>query len=88
MPTYEYRCKKCGYQFEEFQKITDPPLTTCPKCKGTVQKLISSGTGLIFKGSGFYTTDYRKDKSKIEPKKKDNSNLSGSNNKKKEEITA
>ena len=61
MPTYEYKCKKCGYQFEEFQNITEKPLTKCPKkgCKGTVYRIISTGAGFLFKGSGFYETDYR-----------------------------
>lgn len=59
MPTYEYQCKKCSHKFEAFQKITDEPLTVCPQCGGRVQRLISSGAGIIFKGSGFYTTDYR-----------------------------
>lgn len=61
MPTYEYQCKKCGHQFEEFQSITDDPLTKCPKkeCTGTVYRIISSGAGFLFKGSGFYETDYR-----------------------------
>ena len=61
MPTYEYKCKKCGYQFEEFQNITEKPLTKCPKkeCTGTVYRIISSGAGFLFKGSGFYETDYR-----------------------------
>ncbi len=60
MPTYEYACQKCGYQFEEFQAITADPLTECPECGGEVKRLISAGAGLIFKGSGFYITDYKK----------------------------
>lgn len=60
MPTYEYECKHCGYVFEAFQKITDKPLSACPKCSKEVRRLISSGAGIIFKGSGFYATDYRK----------------------------
>ncbi|MBI4553502.1 MAG: zinc ribbon domain-containing protein [Candidatus Latescibacteria bacterium] len=59
MPTYEYECQRCEHQFEHFQSITAPPLTTCPQCSGPVVRLISSGAGFIFKGSGFYTTDYR-----------------------------
>ncbi len=61
MPTYEYKCKKCGHQFEEFQSITDEPLKTCPKhdCNGIVYRIISPGAGFLFKGSGFYQTDYR-----------------------------
>jgi putative FmdB family regulatory protein len=61
MPTYEYKCRKCGYQFEEFQSITEKPLKTCPKkeCNGRVYRIISPGAGFLFKGSGFYETDYR-----------------------------
>jgi putative FmdB family regulatory protein len=66
MPTYEYKCLECGYQFEHFQKITDDPLSNCPKCNGHVKRLIGAGLGPIFKGSGFYQTDY---KSKGEKKK-------------------
>ena len=63
MPTYEYECKKCSFHFEEFQSITAAPLKTCRKkgCRGRVRRLISSGGGLLFKGSGFYETDYRSD---------------------------
>ncbi len=62
MPTYEYECSKCGEMFEAFQRISDAPLKTCQLCgaKGTVSRLISPGAGLIFKGSGFYITDYKK----------------------------
>lgn len=61
MPTYEYKCKKCGYQFEEFQSITDEPLKKCRQkgCRGSVYRIISPGAGFLFKGSGFYETDYR-----------------------------
>ncbi len=57
MPTYEYKCNKCEEIFEIFQKITDPPLEECPVCGGELTKLISGGIGVIFKGSGFYSTD-------------------------------
>lgn len=60
MPTYEYECLKCGEIFDAFQKMSDKPLTECVKCNGSVRKLISAGSGLIFKGSGFYITDYKK----------------------------
>lgn len=60
MPTYEYECLGCGYRFERFQKMTDRPLGDCPKCKKQVRRLISNGAGIIFKGPGFYATDYRK----------------------------
>ena len=59
MPTYDYKCKFCGYKFEAFQSIVSEPLKTCPKCRGPVERLISPGAGLIFKGSGFYITDYK-----------------------------
>ncbi len=61
MPTYDYKCKKCGHRFEAFQRMTDEPLKACPECQGEVQRLITGGTGLIFKGSGFYITDYKND---------------------------
>ena len=61
MPTYEYKCNKCEYRFEKFQRMTDDPIRTCPRCHGEVRRLISAGNGFIFKGSGFYATDYRKD---------------------------
>ncbi len=59
MPTYQYHCTECGYNFEEFQSIADPVLEECPKCHGKVRRLITGGAGFIFKGSGFYETDYR-----------------------------
>lgn len=59
MPTYDYKCLECENQFEKFQGITAPPLEECPECSGKVKRLIGAGAGLIFKGSGFYTTDYR-----------------------------
>jgi putative FmdB family regulatory protein len=60
MPTYEYECQKCGHRFDEFQSMTAKPLQRCPKCRGKLKRLIGAGAGLLFKGSGFYTTDYRK----------------------------
>ena len=60
MPTYEYECQKCHHRFELFQSIKDAPKRTCPKCRGRVKRLLGTGAGLIFKGSGFYVTDYRK----------------------------
>lgn len=59
MPTYQYRCNECSHEFSEFQSITADPLSTCPECGGAVQRLISGGAGFLFKGEGFYTTDYR-----------------------------
>jgi putative FmdB family regulatory protein len=62
MPTYDYECQKCGHRFEKFQSISDPPVKTCPECKARkVKRLIGTGAGIIFKGSGFYATDYRSD---------------------------
>lgn len=59
MPTYEYVCQKCNHEFEKFQSIKDEPLKRCPECKGKVVRKIGGGAGLLFKGSGFYITDYR-----------------------------
>ena len=59
MPTYEYECEKCG-RFETFQNITAKPLRRCSRCGGKVQRLIGMGSGVIFKGSGFYETDYKR----------------------------
>jgi putative FmdB family regulatory protein len=95
MPTYEYVCAKCDKTFEITQPITSDALTTCPKdvCprkpwgKGKVKRAISTGGGLIFKGSGFYTTDYRSDSYK-EAAKKDASSTSGSSAKESKEAKA
>ena len=57
MPTYEYECKSCAHTFEAFQSMSEPPLTSCPECGKEVRRLINGGTGIIFKGSGFYVTD-------------------------------
>jgi putative FmdB family regulatory protein len=60
MPTYQYRCAACKHEFDELQSIKEPPLTKCPKCKKKkLNRLMGTGAGLIFKGSGFYITDYR-----------------------------
>src|SRR6056297_3262668 len=64
MPTYDYICKKCGHEFEEFHSISEEPIRICPKCGHmSVERKISGGSGLIFKGSGFYITDYSGNKS-------------------------
>ena len=60
MPTYEYKCGGCGHLFEAFQRITEEPLSSCPKCGKGVRRLIGGGVGIIFKGSGFYTTDNKR----------------------------
>jgi putative FmdB family regulatory protein len=59
VPTYEYECKKCGHRFDEFQSIKDEPIKKCPECKAAVKRLIGPGAGIIFKGKGFYQTDYK-----------------------------
>jgi putative FmdB family regulatory protein len=70
MPTYEYKCDKCGHLFEQMQGITSKSLRKCPKCgKLALKRLIGTGAGLIFKGSGFYATDYRSDNYKASVKK-------------------
>ena len=61
MPTYEYRCLECDHEFEAIQKMSDKPFKKCPECQGNVKRLIGSGAGIIFKGTGFYETDYRSD---------------------------
>jgi putative FmdB family regulatory protein len=61
MPTYEYRCKACGEEFEKFQRMSDEPVAECPACGTAAERRLSGGAGLIFKGSGFYITDYRGD---------------------------
>lgn len=88
MPTYEYLCEKCGLEFEKFQAMAEDALTVCPKdlckkkrwAKGKVKRIIGSGAGLIFKGSGFYITDYRSDSYK-EAAKKDTSSTKSSGGK-------
>ncbi len=69
MPNYDYECKACGHDFEVFQNMSDPPLTKCPKCGGSVRRLIGGGLGIIFKGSGFYVTDSKKSSSVMAPGK-------------------
>jgi len=61
MPTYQYKCNDCDYRFEEFQSMTEKAIEKCPECGGKTQRLISGGAGFLFKGSGFYITDYRSD---------------------------
>ena len=79
MPTYDYLCKECGYKFEYFQSMSSPALKTLSACKNckkkncSVERIISGGTGLIFKGSGFYLTDYKNTKSNSRKSKSENS---------------
>ena len=63
MPTYEYKCTNCSYTFEYFQPMTAEPLKECPECKGILRRIIGTGAGPIFKGSGFYQTDYKSNSS-------------------------
>jgi putative FmdB family regulatory protein len=60
MPTYSYRCPECGHQYDKFQKISDTTRARCPECGTHGERLISGGAGLLFKGSGFYITDYKR----------------------------
>ena len=68
MPTYEYKCVN-GHYFEEFQSINDQPISTCPECGQETSRQMGGGSGLMFKGSGFYVTDYKKSKNDSDPKK-------------------
>lgn len=77
MPTYEYECRKCGHYFEKFQSMTEARIKTCPVCKGRVDRLIGTGAGIIFKGSGFYETDYRSDSYQQAAKEESTSSSSG-----------
>ncbi|MCB1061780.1 MAG: zinc ribbon domain-containing protein [Verrucomicrobiae bacterium] len=78
MPTYEYKCDKCGHQFDVFQSMKDDRLTDCPQegCEGPIRRLIGTGAGIIFKGSGFYQTDYRSDSYKNAAKADSNKSTS------------
>jgi len=102
MPTYQYQCQSCGLEFERFQSMNDEPVKRCPDCRCKVKRLIGTGAGIIFKGSGFYETDYRsesyeKGKKSDENKSKtkssessssDSSSTSESSPKKKKDNTA
>ena len=96
MPTYQYRCPHCGHEFEEFQRISEAPLKICPRCGKKPQRLISGGAGFLYKGSGFYTTDYRSESYKSAARKEkeavskpaDDSSKKSSDKKPKAEKTA
>src|SRR3990172_5871871 len=80
MPTYDYRCKSCGFRFEKLQSITAESVKKCPKCEGVVESIITGGTGMIFKGSGFYITDYKgngESRSETKPEKADEKSGAG-----------
>ena len=66
MPTYNYYCSDCDTHFSYFQKMSESPISSCEKCSGKIRRLITGGTGLIFKGSGFYLTDYKDKKKSID----------------------
>lgn len=83
MPTYDYECSQCGHAFEVFQRMSDKPLKTCPECKGKVKRLIGAGASIIFKGSGFYATDYRS-KEYSEKAKKESQEIKKSSESKKD----
>lgn len=78
MPNYDYRCKSCGHEFEVFQQMSAEPLKVCPECGGEVERLIGAGAGLIFKGSGFYITDYKNKKTVTNTPQKNGSKKSKS----------
>ncbi|GJQ19772.1 MAG: hypothetical protein HBSIN02_01270 [Bacteroidia bacterium] len=72
MPTYEYKCAHCGHSFEEFQSMTAVPLIRCPQCdRDGLKRVLGGGAGMIFKGQGFYLTDYKKSSGAETPKKKE-----------------
>ncbi len=83
MPTYDYHCQACGHRFELFQSIVSDPVTDCPVCgKPEVVRVVTGGSGLIFKGSGFYITDYKKQKSSTNSSKNDSADKSKPDSKK------
>jgi putative FmdB family regulatory protein len=81
MPTYEYRCPSCGNEFEKFQRMSDEPVAECPSCGAGSQRRLSAGAGLLFKGSGFYITDYRSDSYKKAASSEGGSSSSGGESK-------
>ena len=85
MPTYDYKCESCHDFFEFFQTMNDKPLAECPKCSGKIRRLVSGGSGIIFKGTGFYKTDYVKTNSKESKEVKAKNNESKDNKSKQKE---
>jgi len=78
MPNYDYVCAACGHEFESFQSMNDAPLTDCPSCsESRLKRKIGTGAGIIFKGSGFYETDYKKSESKASASQKEDSGSKG-----------
>lgn len=100
MPTYEYVCTKCGHRFEAIQSMTEKPLSRCPVCKSAIRRVINGGIGVIFKGSGFYSTDNKKssaltggnggskDRDKVSEKPKETSSEKSSTEKSSSEKTS
>ena len=87
MPTYDYICNSCKKMYEHFQSMSDDALTKCPECKkDSLRRVISGGTGLIFKGSGYYLTDYKNQIDKKPDKKDSSSKKQDKKNKKKKEV--
>ena len=82
MPTYDYFCENCDKTYEFFQSMSDAPIQKCSVCNNKIRRLVSGGTGLIFKGSGFYLTDYAKSKSKKSGKSENSKNDKNSTKKK------
>jgi len=82
MPTYDYFCEKCDKTYEFFQSMSDDPIQKCSVCSSKIRRLVSGGTGLIFKGTGFYLTDYAKSKSKKSGKSENSKNDKNSTKKK------
>src|SRR5438874_10665062 len=82
MPTYEYQCDACSHNFDELQGFSDPPLKKCPKCgKPRLRRVLGTGAGIIFKGSGFYQTDYRSESYKSAAKAEQEAGKSGNGDK-------
>ncbi len=81
MPTYGYKCQKCNHEFEVLQKMSDDPVTVCPTCDGPVKRVFHP-VGIIFKGSGFYTTDYKRQPNPAAPAKPANGDSSSKSNEK------
>ena len=78
MPTYEYRCSECRHEFEKFQRMSDDPVAECPECGSQAERRLSGGAGLLFKGSGFYITDYRSESYKKAAKSESTASGGGS----------
>ncbi len=81
MPTYDYRCLECGHEFEAFQRMSEERLQECPECQGELKRLLGGGAGFLFKGSGFYTTDYRSSEYKKSAQKDSSSSSTGEKSK-------